>query len=63
MQWADPVTGSSGTPSRGQKNRETKSALSPGAVTMTPRRSSRRASAAMSGAIALIWASVSKSAR
>ena len=40
MQCADPVTGSSGTPARGAKNRETKSASVPGAVTISANASS-----------------------
>src|SRR5690606_20682156 len=47
-QCAEPVTGSSGTPTLGAKNRETKSVSVPGAVTMTPR-ASIVARASMSG--------------
>ena len=39
VQCAEPVTGSSGTPVPGAKKRDTKSASSPLAVTMTPRKS------------------------
>ena len=42
MQWAEPVTGSSATPCRGAKKRETKSASRPGAVTRTANESKRR---------------------
>ena len=34
--WADPVTGSSSTPVDGKKHLDTKSQLSPGAVTIKP---------------------------
>ena len=49
VQWAEPVTGSSGMPRPGAKNRDTKSTpgSSPGAVTITG--ASTRISAAMSG--------------
>src|SRR5260370_9455635 len=38
-QWEEPVAGSSSTPARGAKKRETKSASLPGAVTLMPRQS------------------------
>ena len=45
MQWAEPVTGSSGMPLMGAKKRDTKSKPLPasaGAVTITPRTGSAR---------------------
>jgi hypothetical protein len=45
-QCAEPVMGSSGIDSFGAKKRDTKSHSLPGAVTMTPRRSSSRKSTA-----------------
>ena len=49
MQWAEPVTGSSGTPLAGPKKRDTKSQSRPGAVTITAKWP-MRSSAPMSGA-------------
>lgn len=61
-QCAEPVTGSSGTPTRGAKNRDTKSYAPPAerAVTMNPRPSTF-ASAAKSGAIARTASSLGSS--
>jgi hypothetical protein len=61
MQWADPVTGSSGMPDWGAKKRETKSHASPAAVTITPRVSSK-ASSVMSGSSARTSASLASTA-
>ena len=62
MQWAEPVTGSSGMPTDGAKKRETKSQSRPGAVAITAMRSSA-ATFAMSGFSARTSSSVSKTAR
>ena len=62
MQWAEPVTGSSGTPTAGPKKRETKSQSRPGAVAITAMRSSA-AVLAMSGRSARTSSSLSNTAR
>ena len=61
MQCAEPVTGSSGMPRDGTKNRETKSQSRPGAVAITAMWS-RAATLAMSGFRARTSSSVSKTA-